>query len=90
MDVTLDNAIALIEAKRKAEAERHIKTFEEDTEMEVLNGRFGPYIAYKGKNYKIPKNMADKAKELTYDECKAIIAAEADKPARPSRRRRKA
>lgn len=34
--------------------------------------------------------MADKAKELTYDECKAIIAAEADKPARPSRRRRKA
>lgn len=90
MEVTLDDAVALIEAKRKAEAERHIKTFEEDAEMEVLNGRFGPYIAYKGKNYKIPKNKAEQAKDLTYDECKEIVAAEADKPARPSRRRRKA
>ena len=90
MEVTLDDAVALIEAKRKAEAERHIKTFEEDAEMEVLNGRFGPYIAYKGKNYKIPKNKAEQAKDLTYGECKEIVAAEADKPARPSRRRRKA
>ncbi len=90
LSVTLDEAVALIEAKRKAEAERHIKTFEEEAEMEILNGRFGPYIAYKGKNYKLPKDVVERAKDLTYDECKHIISAEADKPARPSRRRRKA
>ncbi len=90
MALTLDEAVTLIEAKRKAEAERHLKCFEEDADMEVLNGRYGPYIAYQGKNYRLPKNVAGRAAELTYDECKQIVDAEAAKPARPVRRRRKA
>ena len=90
MAVTLDEAIGLIESKRKAEAERHIKSFDEDADMEVLKGRFGPYIAYQGKNYRLPKEAAERAAELTYDECKQIVDAEAAKPARPTRRRRNA
>ncbi len=41
--------------------------------MEVLNGRYGPYIAFDGKNYRLPKNLHDKAEELTLEECKEII-----------------
>ena len=73
MAVTLERAIELIEEKRKAEAERHLKTFEEDDKLEVLNGRYGPYIAYDGKNYRIPRELHQKAAELTYDECMEII-----------------
>ena len=51
MTITLDRAIELIEAKRKSEEERHMKKFDEDPKLEVLNGRYGPYIAYDGKNY---------------------------------------
>ena len=89
MEITLDDAITLIEAKRKAEAERHIKSFEEDPEMEVLNGRFGPYISYKGKNYKLPKDVVDRVADLTYSECQDIIAAEANKPAAHGGRKRR-
>lgn len=71
METTLDEAIELIEAKKKQEAEKFIKTFEEEPELEVLNGRFGPYIAFKGANYKIPKGTDPKA--LTLEECKTII-----------------
>lgn len=71
METTLDEAIELIEAKKKQEAEKFIKTFEEEPELEVLNGRFGPYIAFKGSNYKIPKGTDPKA--LTLEECKTII-----------------
>lgn len=71
MEITLDEAIELIEAKKKQEAEKFIKTFEEEPELEVLNGRFGPYIAFKGSNYKIPKGTDPKA--LTLEECKTII-----------------
>ena len=52
MKVTLDEAIQLITEKREQEQKRHIKTFEEDPKLEVLNGRYGPYIAYDGKNYR--------------------------------------
>ncbi|MGL5787912.1 MAG: type I DNA topoisomerase [Bacteroidales bacterium] len=71
METTLDEAIVLIEAKKKQEAEKFIKTFDEEPELEVLNGRFGPYIAYKGSNYKIPKGTDPK--ELTLEQCKEII-----------------
>lgn len=73
MTITLDKAIELIERKRQQEEQRHIKTFEEDDKMEVLNGRYGPYIAYDGKNYRLPKAMHDKAAALTYEECMNII-----------------
>ena len=73
MTVTLDEAVKLIEEKRKEEVQRHLKTFDEDENLEVLNGRYGPYIAYDGKNYRLPKNLHDKAAELSYEECMDII-----------------
>ena len=54
MAITLEEAVALINDKRQAEVERHLRKFEEEPELEVLKGRFGPYIAYKGNNYKLP------------------------------------
>ena len=53
--VSLEDAIMLIQQKREQESQRFIKKFDEDDELELLNGRFGPYIAYKKKNYKLPK-----------------------------------
>lgn len=73
MAITIERAIQLIDDKRKQEQQRHIKSFEEDAKMEVLNGRFGPYIAYDGKNYRMPKPLHERAAELTYAECKEII-----------------
>ena len=52
---------------------RHIKTFEEDDKLELLNGRYGPYIAYDGKNYRIPKAKQENVEALSYDECMTII-----------------
>ncbi|AZQ62048.1 type I DNA topoisomerase [Flammeovirga pectinis] len=71
--VELDVAIELIEAKRKADAEKLIKTFEEEENLQLLNGRWGPYISYNKANIKIPKELKEKAKELTYEEVKKII-----------------
>ncbi|SFF82012.1 DNA topoisomerase-1 [Prevotella sp. KH2C16] len=71
--ITLEDAVKLIEARDEQERQRHIKSFEEDSNMEVLNGRFGPYIAYAGKNYRMPKALHEKAAELTYEECKEIV-----------------
>lgn len=73
MAVTLETAVELIEEKRKAEQQRHLKSFEEDSKLEVMNGRYGPYIAYDGKNYRLPKAMHEKAAELTYAECMEIV-----------------
>ena len=73
LEITMDEAVALIEKNRKAEQQRHLKTFDEDPKLEVMNGRYGPYIAYDGKNYRLPKAMHEKAAELTYQECMAIV-----------------
>lgn len=73
MTITLDAAINLIQKKRLQEAQRHLKTFEEDANIEVMNGRYGPYIAYKGKNYRMPKALHEKASELTYEQCMDIV-----------------
>ena len=73
MAITLDEAIALIEEKRKQETQKHIKIFLEDEKLEILNGRYGPYLSYDGKNYRLPKNLHDRAAELKYEECMAII-----------------
>lgn len=73
--ITLDEAIALIEEKRQQDNEKHLKTFMEDPKLEVLNGRYGPYLTYDGKNYRLPKAMHEKAAELTYQECMKIIEA---------------
>ena len=73
MTITLESAIKLVEGKRQEDAQKHIKVFEEDSKLEVLNGRYGPYLAYDGKNYRLPKSMHEKAADLTYDECMKVI-----------------
>ena len=73
--ITLDEAIALIEEKRQQDNQKHLKKFMEDPKLEVLNGRYGPYLAYDGKNYRLPKSMHERAAELTYDECMKVINA---------------
>lgn len=81
MELTLEEAIDLVEKKRKAEAERIIKQFKEDGSdeivLEVLNGRYGPYIAQKGNNYKIPKGV--EPKDLNYQTCLDIIQLQISK-----------
>ena len=73
MSITLEECIQLIEGHRKEEADKHLRVFVEDDKLEVINGRYGPYLAYDGKNYRLPKSMHERAKELSYDECMAII-----------------
>lgn len=85
MSITLDRAIELIKEKRLKEEQSHLKRFDEEPELEVRAGRWGPYISYQGKNYKIPKSEVDRAAELTLEECKKIIAAEPKKTSARSR-----
>ena len=73
LSITLDEAIALIGAKRDEDDKRHLKKFDEDPKLEVMNGRFGPYIAYDGKNYRLPKAMHAKAAELSLEQCMEIV-----------------
>ena len=73
MAVTLEEAIKLINEKRQQESQKHLKAFDADGKLEIMNGRYGPYIAFDGKNYRIPKALQAKAAELTYDECMKII-----------------
>lgn len=73
MTITLEEAVDLIMEKRAQEEQRHIKNFEEDSKLEVLNGRYGPYIAYDGSNYRLPKTLHSRAAELTYAECMDIV-----------------
>ena len=75
MTITLDEAIALIQEKRQQDSKKHMKFFLEDSKLEILNGRYGPYLVYDGKNYRLPKNLHEKATELTYDQCMKIIQA---------------
>ncbi len=76
MTISIEECIKLIEDKRKQETQRHLKSFEEDPKLEVLNGRYGPYLAYDGKNYRLPKAMHAKAAELTLEECMHVIEAQ--------------
>lgn len=88
--ITLEEAVKLIEDKREADKNKHIKSFDELPGVEVLNGRFGPYIACrkegakKAVNYKIPKGQD--AAALTVEEVQAIMKAQDEAPARPRRR----
>ena len=85
--ITLDEAIALIEAKRKADSQKLVKSFAEDPEMQILNGRYGVYIAYGKQNYKIPKTVENPA-DLTLDQCREIVESQASKPKRTAAARR--
>lgn len=85
LDVTEEQAIELILDKRKRDAERVIKTFEEAPDVKILNGRWGPYIEFGKQNVKIPKGKD--AQALTYEECKALADAEAKAPKKPGAKR---
>ena len=87
MEITFEQAVIMMHRKHQEEAERHLKAFEEDAELEVLNGRYGPYITYKGNNFRLPKNMHDRAKDLTYEECMEIVNEQSEKPAAKPKRR---
>ncbi|MEM9327564.1 MAG: DNA topoisomerase, partial [Bacteroidota bacterium] len=78
--VTLEEAIELIHEKREQDANKYIKTFDEDPEVFVLNGRFGPYIKVGKKNVKIPKDK--KPEELTFEECKELAEKAPEKKGR--------
>ncbi len=86
--ITLDEAIELIDAKRVAEANRLVKTFDEEPDLQILNGRYGVYISYKKGNYKIPKTVADPA-ALTLEEAMEIVRAQDAKSRRTSRAKKK-
>ena len=75
MAITLDEAMELIREKQQEDDKKHLKKFAEDAKLEVLNGRYGPYLVYDGKNYRLPKSMHEKAAELTYEECMKVINA---------------
>ena len=74
--ISIDEAVALIQEHRENEAKKVLKTFDEEPELMVLNGRYGPYIVYKKQNVKIPKGKD--AASLTLEECRAIVADEAN------------
>ena len=88
LTITAEEAIALIDGKREKDEQRFIKKFEEDPEMEILKGRFGPYISYQKANYRIPKTITDPA-SLTLEDCKKIIAEAGEKPATKKAMRKK-
>ena len=71
MAITEEYAIELINEKRKADSQKIIKTFTEEADLQILNGRFGPYISYNKSNYKIPKTAVPE--NLSYEDVKNII-----------------
>jgi DNA topoisomerase-1 len=87
MEISIEKAIELIHSKREDDKNRKIKSFTEDAELEVLNGRFGAYISYKKKNYKIPKKADPSA--LTFEECMEIIKNDAPAEKRTIRKIKK-
>lgn len=82
--ITLERAVELIEAKRKQESERVIKTFSQDAELQILNGRWGPYISYKKANYKLPKSVSVPS-ELTYDDCMKLVSEQGTKDSKATK-----
>lgn len=83
--ITLDEAIELIMSKRDAESKKVVKTFDDEPDLQILNGRYGVYISYKKSNYKIPKTVTDPS-ALTLQECMEIIN---NQPAKKTVRRKK-
>src|SRR5690554_537713 len=86
--VKLDRAIELIEIKKEQEKNKYIKTFEEDKDIQVLNGRYGPYIKMGRRNIKIPKDI--EPKDLTLEDCKRIAEAAPEKKGRGGKKATKA
>ncbi|WP_304643869.1 topoisomerase C-terminal repeat-containing protein, partial [uncultured Muribaculum sp.] len=83
--ITLTEAEELITAKRDAESKKVVKTFDEDPDLMILNGRYGIYISYKKSNYKIPRTVKN-PETLTLEQCREIIDRDEAKPKKPARR----
>ena len=81
--ITLEQAAAVMEEHNKKEADKHIASFPEH-DIEVINGRFGPYIKHGSLNYKIPKGTD--ARALTADDCLQIISKQS--PGSKSRKKK--
>lgn len=77
MEITLDEAVELIKNKMEAEKKKFIKAFDADPDMQILNGRYGPYINYQKKNYKIPENI--EPMDLNLEACFKIIELQKSK-----------
>ena len=86
--ITAEQAIKLIEDKRVEDKNKIVKTFENDDKLQVLNGRYGIYIAYNGANYKIPKTIENPA-DLSYEQCMEIVDSQKDKATKTTKRRTK-
>ena len=80
LEITLEEAIQLIEAKRSEDKSKILKTFAEEPNLQIINGRYGAYIAYNKNNYKLPKGAV--AEELSLEDCKKIIAEQDEKPSK--------
>ena len=88
LKITFEEAVIMIHKKHIEEEERHMKKFEGE-DMEILNGRYGPYIVYKGNNYRLPKNLHDRVKDLTEEECMQIVNGQAEKSGTKTTRHKK-
>ena len=84
LSVTLEEALQLLQAKQEAEAKKHIKRFDENPDLEILDGRYGPYISYDGKNYKIPKDI--EPRDLTLQACLDLVKLQDEKSASKPKR----
>ena len=73
LTITIAEAVQLIDEKRHQEEKKHLRVFVEDQDLEILDGRYGPYLVYKGKNYRLPKSLHEKVRELSYEEAMAIV-----------------
>lgn len=87
MEITLEQAMKLIDKKVEAEKQRLVLSLPGG--IEVLNGRYGPYIAYQGKNYRLPKILAAEPAALTEEQCREIIEKADSRPATTARGRRR-
>ena len=86
--ITLEEAIGLIDSKRDADSQKHVKTFAEDPDMQLLRGPYGIYISYKKHNYKIPKSVPA-PETLTFEECREIVdKAPAARPRRAATKKK--
>ena len=86
LEITLEEAIQLIEAKRSEDKSKILKTFAEEPNLQIINGRYGAYIAYNKNNYKLPKGAV--AEELSLEDCKKIIAEQDEKPSKKAPKKR--
>ena len=77
LSVTLEEAEQMLKDKQEAEAKKVIKTFAENPDLQILHGRYGPYIAYQKKNYKIPENV--EPADLNLDACFKVIELQKEK-----------